>query len=153
MPSQLHPSIPHVRQQLNPPQTNTTNLTQLHNSLLPHLHNFSPYLNPLVVQPPVFPPHHLVNSQFPVIPPNIAPQVFTLNKPQLNSVYSRPAHLLPCPTAPKLSLKRNRDLNLWCLPHITNPNANEVTNNASDFNNCQPTLPSSSAKPAISHAI
>ena len=79
------------------------------------------YLNPHVVQPPVIPPHHLVNYQVPVIALRIAPQVPTLNKPQLNAFYSRPAHTLPCPNAPKPLLNQKPELILRHFPQNTPP--------------------------------
>ena len=143
-------SILHVRQQQNPPQSNIPNATQLPNTHLPH--NFSPFLNPHVVQPPVISPLYLVNSQVPVIPLSIAPQVPTLKntaKPRLLP----PTQPLPCPTARKLPLNRNPDLNLWCFHQNSPTKVNQLTKTRAVYNNFKQTLTPSTANSAISHAI
>ena len=94
---------------------------------LPNTHisiNFSSPPNRNGNPPPVIAPHQLVNSQIPVIPLRIAPQVSTFNKPPRNPVCSPHAHPLAYPNAPKFSLNRNPDLNLWRFPQNKPPNVN-----------------------------
>ena len=133
MPGQLNLSNPHVPQQQRLPQFNFHNTTQLPNTHLPM--NFSSFPNRKVNPLPVVAPHHLVNSQVPVIPPSIAPQVPALNKPPRNHVCSPQTHPLPCPNAPKFPLNRNPDLNLWSFPQNKPPNVNPVSNNATVLGN------------------
>ena len=151
MPGQLNLSNPHLPQQKSLPQITFHNATQLLNTHLPMKFSSSPNRN--VNPQPVIAPHHLVNSHVPIIPPSIAPQVPTLNRPAQNPVCSPQAHPLPCTNAPKLPLIRNPDLNLWRFPLKKPPNVNPVSNNATSLNNFQLILPPTTANPAISHAI
>ena len=155
VPCQLHMSIPHVPQQQNPPQSNIQHQTQV--SIAQSSHNVPPLLNPLVNPPPVFPPQQLYNPQPPVVPPPIPASATTYlhvpNVPQQNIVHSPQARLLPCPTAPKIPLNRNPDLNLCSFPQNTPPNLNQAKNNATVFNNVQPNLPPRTADPTVIHLI
>ena len=150
MHGKLNLSNPHVPQQQSLPRINFHNAIQSHNTHL-QINSSSPNRN--VNPPPVIAPLHLVNYQVPVIPPSIASQVLTLNKPPRNPVCSPQAHQLPCPNAPKLHLNRNPDLNWWRFPQNKHPNVNPLSNNATVLNNPQPILPPNTANPAISHAI
>ena len=150
MPGQLNLSNIHVPQQ-SLPQFNFHNVTQLPNTHIPI--NFSPFPSRNVNRPPIIAPHHLVNSQVPVIPPSIAPQVPTLNERPRNPISPPPAHPIPCPTAPKLPLNLNPDLNLWRFPQNNPLKVNQITNNAAGYNKFQPTLLSSTANAAISQPI
>ena len=147
MPGQL--SLPNTlfAQQQNPTQLNLPHATQLPNTHLPH--NFSPFLNPHVV----ISSHHLVDTQVPVIPPSIAPQLHTFVNQQQNSIRSSPARPLLSATALKHPFSRNHDLKLWRFPQNNLTKLNQRTNIAAVFNNFRPTLPPSTAKTAISHAI
>ena len=155
VPCQLHMLRPHVQQQQNQTQSNIPHQTQVPIAHSPH--KVPPPLNPLVNPPPVFPSQQLFIPQPPVIPsPPPASKATYLpvpNMPQQSIVYSPQARLLPCPTAPKLPLNRNPDLNLWRFPQNTPQNVNQATNNATVFNNIQPNLPQSTANPAMSHPI
>ena len=126
VPCQLHMSIPHVQQQQNLTQSNIPHQTQVPIAHSPH--KVPPPLNPLVNPPPVFPSQHLFIPQPPVIPlpppASTATYLSVPNIPQQNIVHSPKARLLPCPTAPKLPLNRNPDLNLWRFPQNILPNVN-----------------------------
>ena len=154
VPCQLHMSKPHNPQQQNPPQSNTTQQTQIPIAHSPH--KVPPPLNPLLNPTPVFPPQQLFNPQPPVIPlPTPASTATYLpvpNIPQQNFVQSPQTRLVPCPTAQKPPLNCNLDLNLWSFPQDKPPNVNQATNNATIFKNVHPYLPPSTANPAISHA-
>ena len=155
VPGQLHMSMPHVPQQQIPSQSNTLRQTQVPIAHSPQ--NVPPPLNPLVNPPPVILPQQLFNPQPPVIPSPIPASTATYlpvpNIPQQNIVQSPQARLVPCPTAPKPPLKSNPDLNLWNFPQNNPTNVKEATNNATVFNNIQPTLPPSTANPTIIHPI
>ena len=102
MPGQLRLSNPHVPQQQSLPQFNFHNATQFANTHLPI--NFSSSPNRNVNPPPVIAPQHLFNSQIPIIPLIMAPQVPTFNKPPQNPVCSPQILPLPCPNATSLTL-------------------------------------------------
>ena len=150
MPGQLNLSNPHVPKQQSLPRFNFYNETKIPNTHLPI--NFSSSLNKNLNPPPVIAPHHLVNSQFPVIPPSIAPHVSNLKKPPRNRVCSPQAYPSSCPNAPKFPLNRKPDLNLWRLPRYKPPNSNPVSNNATVLLNFQLILPQSTTNSAISQA-
>ena len=155
VPCQLHKSMLHVQQQQNLTQSNIQHQTQVPIAHSPH--KFPPPVNPLVNPPPVFPPQQLFIPQPPVIPSpppaSTATYLPVPNIPQQNNVHSPQARLLPCPTAPKLPLNRNPDLNLWRFPQNILPNVHQAKNNATVYKNVQPCLPPSTANPAISHPI
>ena len=154
-PGQLHLSIPHVPQQQTPTQSTIPHQTQDPNALSPH--DVATPVHPLMNPPPVIPPQQLFNPQPPVIPSSISASTATYlsvpNIPQQNIVYSPQAGLVPCSSALKRPLNRNRDLNLWRFPQNTPPNVNQAKKNATVFNHVQPNLPQSTANPAISHPI
>ena len=154
VPCQLHMSMPHVQQKQNLTQSNIPHQTQV-----PIAHSqqkVPPTLNPLVNPPPVFPSQQLFIPQPPVIPSpppaSTATNLSVPNIPQQNIVHSPQARLLPCPTAPKIPLNRNSDLNLWRFPQKILPNVNQAKNNATVYN-VQLNLPPSTANPTISHPI
>ena len=136
VPGQLHMSMPHSPQLLNPSQSNIPYQTQV--PIAYSLHNVPPPLNPHVNQPPVIPPQQLFNPQPPVIPSPIPASTVTYlpvpNIPLQNIVHSPQSLLVPSPTASKLPLNPNPNLNLWRFPQNTPPNANQVKNNATVFN-------------------
>ena len=84
MPGQLKLFNPHGSQQQSLPQYNLHNATQLPNKHLPIKFSSSPNRN--VNTPSAISLHHLDNSEVPVIPPSIAPQVPFLKKPPRNPV-------------------------------------------------------------------
>ena len=92
VPGQLNLSNIHVPQQ-SLPQFKFHDATQLPNNHLPI--NFSPFPSRNVNRPPTIAPQYLVNSQVPVIPTSIAPQVPTLDKTPRNTFRLPPAHPLP----------------------------------------------------------
>ena len=155
VPCQLHMSMPHFQQQQNLTQSNIPHQTQVPIAHSPH--KVPPPLNPLVNPPPVFPSQHLFIPQPPVIPSlppaSTATYLPVPNIPQQNIVHSPQARLLPCPTAPKLPLNRNSDLNLWRFPQNILPNVNQAKNNATVYNYVQSNLPPSTANPTISYPI
>ena len=155
VPGQLHMSMPLSPQLLNPSQSNIPYQTQV--PIAYSLLNVPPPLNPLVNQPPVIPPQQFFNPQPPVIPSPIPASTATYlpvpNIPQQNIVHSPQSLLVPSPTAPKLPLNPNPNLNLWRIPQNTPPNVNQAKINATVFNNVQPNLPPSTANPVISLPI
>ena len=155
VPGQLHMSMPHVLQLLNPSQSNVPHQTQVPNAHSPH--NVPPPLKPLVIPPPVFPPQQFINPRPPMIPSPIPASATNYlpvpHIPQQNIVHSPQARLVPCPTAPKTPLNFNLDLSLWRFPQNNPTNLNQATNNATVFNNNQPNLPPSTANPTIIHPI
>ena len=145
---QLHMSMPHVPQLLNPSQSNIPHQTQVPIAHSPH--NVPPPLKPLVNPPPVFLTQQLFNPQPPKIPSPIPASATTYlpvpHIPQQNIIYSPQARLVPCPTAPKSPLNSNLDLNLWNFPQNNPLNVNQAKDFATVFNNVQKNLPPNTAK-------
>ena len=102
---QLHMSMPHVPQLLNPSPSNIPHQTQVPIAQSPH--NVPPPLNPLVNPPPVFPSKQLFNPPPPVIPSPVPASTTTYlpipNIPQQNIVHSpqdRLVQVLQHPSVP-----------------------------------------------------